>query len=63
MSVADEIFVAKGLKINVYNWMEVYPYEKWIGNILPSFTKGQKFNPSKLSLKESKVGTNQVRKE
>lgn len=55
ISVADEIFIAKGLQINQYNWLDIYPYDKWIGNILPPFTKGQKFNPSKLALKESKT--------
>lgn len=34
------------------NYLEVYPYDKWLGNSLPDFREGEQFMPSICELKE-----------
>lgn len=55
IDINGEQFHTKGLVVNEYNWLEVYPYEKWTGNNLPHFEVSQKFTPKELKLKESKT--------
>jgi DNA topoisomerase-3 len=39
--------------IREYNWLDIYPYEKWTEGTLPEYNKGEKFRPSKFEFKES----------
>ena len=55
IEVGGEHFHAKGLQIKEQNYLEIYPYEKWIANILPQFEEGEKFTPKEFNLKESKT--------
>jgi len=55
IDIAKEIFQAKGLIIREYNWLEVYPYEKWSGNTLPLFDLHEKFIPKEIGFKQSRT--------
>lgn len=49
--------VPKGLVILERNYLEVYIFDKWTGNLLPNFEIGEKFVPSNLSLKEGRTSS------
>jgi len=55
IEIDKEFFHANGLMIREYNWLEVYPYEKWYGKNLPTFDPGEKFIPKDIRLKESRT--------
>jgi len=55
IEIGKEGFHAKGLVINELNWLEIYPYEKWVGNTLPEFKEKERFIPKELKLKDSKT--------
>ena len=42
-----------GLMVTQRNWLDVYPYTHWGGNVdLPVFAEGQRFMPSQLLLSQ-----------
>ena len=43
--LGGELFHVKGLIIEEYNWLEVFPYEKWSDSVLPPLVKGEEFQP------------------
>jgi len=43
VKIGLETFTARGLLISEYNWLEVYPYEKWSDTVLPPLKKGDTF--------------------
>ncbi|ORE01535.1 DNA topoisomerase [Rhizopus microsporus var. microsporus] len=47
----DEYFDAKGLVILERNYLEVYIYDKWTGNVIPEFQEGHEFIPDALEMK------------
>lgn len=47
----DEIFAASGLMILERNYLDVFPYDKWAGNILPSYSQGESFKPHACNMK------------
>ncbi|KAG0313479.1 DNA topoisomerase [Dissophora globulifera] len=49
--VHTETFKATGLIIKERNYLDVYPYDKWTGNVLPNFIEGEEFVPTELSMK------------
>ena len=51
--IRSEVFIATGLTVEEYNWLEVFPYEKWNQKVLPDLQPGQKFNPSSFSIQKS----------
>lgn len=51
--IRSEVFIATGLTVEEYNWLEVFPYEKWNQKVLPDLQPGQKFNPSSFSIQQS----------
>jgi DNA topoisomerase-3 len=54
VKVHEEHFHARGLVIKQYNYLEVYPYDKWYGNLLPVvFQVGDQFPMQDVTLKES----------
>jgi len=55
IEIAEEYFHAKGLIIKEYNWLDVYPYERWNASIVPDYQRGEKFRPTQLLFKESKT--------
>ncbi|SCV72038.1 BQ2448_4732 [Microbotryum intermedium] len=52
LSLADERFTASGLIVQERNYLDVYIYDKWSGNLLPSFEVGERFVPDECSLDE-----------
>ena len=65
--IADEFFHAHGQSI-LYsfnykigemilerNYLDVYPYDKWEGRVIPTFSAGMTFQPTILALRESKT--------
>ncbi|SCZ88447.1 BZ3500_MvSof-1268-A1-R1_Chr2-1g04416 [Microbotryum saponariae] len=52
LSIADERFTASGLIVQERNYLDVYIYDKWAGNLLPSFEVGERFVPDECSLDE-----------
>ncbi|KIK69127.1 hypothetical protein GYMLUDRAFT_637030 [Collybiopsis luxurians FD-317 M1] len=51
----DESFSATGLTVTAKNYLEVYPYDKWVDNVLPDFEEGETFNPSVCELREGQT--------
>ena len=37
------------------HYLDVYPYDKWTGNVLPPFEEDQEFRPSSCVLKEGQT--------
>lgn len=52
IDVAGEKFHASGLVILQRNYLEVFTYDKWEGNLLPPFVQGEAFTPTKLEMKQ-----------
>ncbi|TKY85865.1 hypothetical protein EX895_005406 [Sporisorium graminicola] len=52
ISIAGEKFHASGLVILQRNYLEVFTYDKWEGNLLPPFVRGETFRPTRLEMKE-----------
>jgi DNA topoisomerase III len=46
--IHGELFTATGLMVLERNWLDVYTYEKWIGNKVPKFEVGDEFTPKSL---------------
>jgi DNA topoisomerase-3 len=56
IELGDESFHAHGVVIEARNYLDVYPYDKWTGNILPKFTLGGQFEPEQALMTEGKTG-------
>ncbi|KAG5643389.1 hypothetical protein DXG03_001003 [Asterophora parasitica] len=50
-----EFFYATGLLVLERNYLEVYPYDKWVGHEIPEFEEGEEFQPSVCELREGKT--------
>ncbi|KAI8970127.1 DNA topoisomerase [Mycotypha africana] len=50
VQMGPEFFDAKGLVILERNYLEVYPYDKWKGNVIPEFQEGDEFVPATLEM-------------
>ncbi|KAL7746839.1 DNA topoisomerase [Sorochytrium milnesiophthora] len=46
LNIADEEFTAKGLMIIERNFLDVYPYDRWTGNVIPVFELHEIFLPT-----------------
>lgn len=44
-----------GLTVIAKNYLEVYPYDKWVDNVLPDFTEGETFDPSVCELRDGQT--------
>ncbi|KAH8916977.1 prokaryotic type I DNA topoisomerase, partial [Atractiella rhizophila] len=55
ISIGEEQFSAKGLIVLERNYLDVYPYDKWEGNHIPDFTKGEKFIPDVCEMKHGRT--------
>lgn len=53
IEISMEFFHAKGLMIKELNWLEVYPYERWTGSVVPEYNVGEKFRPSTINFQQS----------
>lgn len=51
----DEIFHAHGIVVEARNYLDVYPYENWTGNMLPQFILGELFEPDQALMTEGKT--------
>jgi DNA topoisomerase-3 len=51
----EENFHAHGVVVEARNYLDVYPYENWTGNILPQFTLGERFEPMQALMTEGKT--------
>ncbi|CAO1630500.1 unnamed protein product [Parajaminaea phylloscopi] len=47
-----EMFTASGLVIHERNYLDVFHYDKWTGNILPPYTLGESFQPRSCVMKD-----------
>lgn len=52
IELADEMFAASGLVIHERNYLDVFTYDKWTGNILPEYREGETFKPHSCAMKE-----------
>ncbi|KAI5479873.1 DNA topoisomerase III [Pseudohyphozyma bogoriensis] len=52
IDIAGELFSATGLSITERNYLDVYIYDKWNGNMLPRFQEGERFEPTTCEIKE-----------
>ncbi|KAF9073663.1 DNA topoisomerase [Rhodocollybia butyracea] len=50
-----EQFYATGLTVTAKNYLEVFPYDKWVDNVLPDFAEGEAFNPSVCELRDGQT--------
>jgi DNA topoisomerase-3 len=55
LEYGEEMFHAHGLIVKERNYLDVYPYENWTGNILPTFTLGETFEPTQAMMTEGKT--------
>lgn len=46
VTIGGENFHTRGLIIEEYNWLDVFPYEKWSDSYLPPMNKGDEFKPT-----------------
>ena len=44
-----------GLVVLERNYLMVYPYDKWVGHVVPEFEEGEEFQPSVCELREGKT--------
>ncbi|KAG6840476.1 hypothetical protein C0991_006459 [Blastosporella zonata] len=51
----DEFFSATGLIVLERNYLDVYPYDKWVGHSVPDFEENEEFQPSVCELREGKT--------
>lgn len=47
--------ISIGLYVLERNYLEVYPYDKWVGNVIPDFEEGQEFDPSVCELRDGQT--------
>jgi len=52
LKVASETFRAHGSMVTERNYLDIYPWEKWANNTIPTFEQGQRVVPSRLWLEE-----------
>ncbi|KAJ1588514.1 hypothetical protein NDA11_000506 [Ustilago hordei] len=52
IDIAGEKFHASGLVILQRNYLEVFTYDKWEGNLLPPFVRGERLTPTRLEMKQ-----------
>ncbi|KAK8325657.1 hypothetical protein V6Z11_A11G064400 [Gossypium hirsutum] len=50
IDIAGELFSASGRVILERNYLDVYRYESWGGSMIPTYTVGQQFAPTSLTL-------------
>nr|XP_043611083.1 DNA topoisomerase 3-alpha [Erigeron canadensis] len=50
IDIAGEMFSARGRIILARNYLDVYRFEKWGGSLIPSYTIGQQFTPTSMTL-------------
>ena len=50
-----ETFTARGLMITQRNYLDVYRYDRWYGNVIPVFTQGQLLTNVRLSLTDGQT--------
>ncbi len=53
LSIASEKFRAHGSMVKHRNYLEIYPWDKWANNTIPTFIVGQDVIPSSLELVKS----------
>ena len=52
----DETFITNGLLVLQRNYLDVYPYEKWVSSQqLPNFTVGETFEPTEANITEGET--------
>lgn len=47
--------MASGLQIVAYNYLEVYPYEKWSTKEIHAYEQGQTFTPTSIEMVEGQT--------
>ncbi|ELT93762.1 hypothetical protein CAPTEDRAFT_193082 [Capitella teleta] len=55
ISINDEYFSASGLMIIARNYLDVYPYDKWTGKILPTMEEGAQFTPRTIEMNQGET--------
>ncbi|CAI2165301.1 1535_t:CDS:10 [Funneliformis geosporum] len=53
--IKDEYFTAKGLVISDYNYLDVYPYDRWNDKNLPNFVLHETFTPKECTMEEGET--------
>lgn len=46
-----------GLIVLQRNYLEVYPYDKWAGKVIPNFEEGEQFVPTVCELKDGQTSS------
>ncbi|KAG0253466.1 DNA topoisomerase [Mortierella polycephala] len=49
--IRTETFRATGLIIKERNYLDIYPYDKWTGTVLPNFVENEEFIPTEFLMK------------
>ncbi|KFY89129.1 hypothetical protein V500_05915 [Pseudogymnoascus sp. VKM F-4518 (FW-2643)] len=57
LQYGPEAFHAHGVIVLERNFLDVYPYENWTGNMLPKFTLGEQFEPKSATLTDGKTAS------
>jgi DNA topoisomerase-3 len=54
-SFGPERFRSKGLMITEKNYLDVYPYDRWVEQSMPYFQRDQRVQPTELKMREGKT--------
>ena len=57
LTYGPESFHTSGLTILERNYLDVYPYEKWTGTILPQFQEGEMFEPKSARIEQGETSS------
>uniref|UniRef100_A0A8C9QXU3 DNA topoisomerase n=1 Tax=Scleropages formosus TaxID=113540 RepID=A0A8C9QXU3_SCLFO len=60
IEIVREKFCAHGLMIIARNYLEVYPYEKWYGKVIPVYEQGSQFQPTSMMMVEGETSPPQL---
>ena len=52
IAVAGESFRTTGLIIDAYNYLDVYPYDRWRSRACPPYAEGQTFRPTAVLMRQ-----------
>jgi DNA topoisomerase-3 len=54
-TMGKEVFTTSGLAVEERNYLDVYPYDKWVGNTIPDLRLGDVFVPTLLTMESGRT--------
>ncbi|PWN28201.1 prokaryotic type I DNA topoisomerase [Jaminaea rosea] len=60
IELGGESFGASGLVVHERNYLDVFTYDKWTGNLLPQYEQGETFRPHSITKKKGSTSAPQL---